>query len=86
MRDKRTTSEDRATQLEALSLAIIKLPYAGPFTQLVWGATQKFGCGKARNSNGKVLTRSNFIPHILPCTTMSTRTQPTCHFFTLTAR
>ena len=30
----------------------------GPFTQLVWGATQKFGCGKARNSNGKVLARN----------------------------
>ena len=29
-----------------------KLP-SGPFTQLVWGSTQKFGCGKARNSNGK---------------------------------
>ena len=29
---------------------------AGPFTQLVWGATEKFGCGKARNSNGKVST------------------------------
>ena len=41
---------------------IITFPHSGPFTQLVWGATQKFGCGKARNSNGKVST-TNTLDH-----------------------
>lgn len=36
--------------------------YASPFTQLVWGATQKFGCGKARNSNGKVVVVAYYWP------------------------
>jgi len=36
--------------------------YASPFTQLVWGATKKFGCGKARNSNGKVVVVAYYWP------------------------
>ena len=28
---------------------------AGAFTQMVWAGSQKFGCGKARSSNGKVV-------------------------------
>ena len=30
---------------------------AGAFTQMVWAGSQKFGCGKARSSNGKVVIK-----------------------------
>ena len=34
----------------------------GPFTQLVWAGTSKFGCGKARNSCGKVVVVAYYWP------------------------
>ena len=35
---------------------------AGAFTQMVWAGSQKFGCGKARSSNGKVVRYlSNYV-------------------------
>merc|ERR1711892_44235 len=36
--------------------------YASAFTQLVWAASQKFGCGKARSSSGKVVVVAYYYP------------------------
>ena len=36
--------------------------FLGAFTQMVWAASQTFGCGKARSSNGKVIVVAYYYP------------------------
>ena len=36
--------------------------FPGAFTQMVWAASQTFGCGKARSSNGKVIVVAYYYP------------------------
>jgi len=36
--------------------------HACQFTQMVWASTERFGCGKARTSSGKVLAVAHYSP------------------------
>ena len=35
---------------------------SGAFSQMVWAGSEKFGCGKARSSNGKVIVVAYYYP------------------------
>lgn len=41
---------------------LLSVSWSGPFTQLVWHSSQKFGCGKARSRSGKVIVVAYYEP------------------------
>ena len=43
-------------------IGTLHLLFPGAFTQMVWAASQTFGCGKARSSNGKVIVVAYYYP------------------------